>query len=107
MQPQGHAQIIINMIDFGMNLQEAGDAPRIHHDGSTEPAGQNLAMTDGGRIELESGFPYETVRGLMRRGHRVQFADGPYGGYQAIMKNPHGGWTGASESRKDGQAAGY
>ena len=107
MQPQGHAQIIINMIDFGMNLQEAGDAPRIHHDGSTEPAGQNLAMTDGGRIELESGFPYETVRGLMRLGHRVQFADGPYGGYQAIMKNPHGGWTGASESRKDGQAAGY
>ena len=107
MQPQGHAQIIINMIDFGMNLQEAGDAPRIHHDGSTEPAGQNVAMTDGGRIELESGFPYETVRGLMRLGHRVQFADGPYGGYQAIMKNPHGGWTGASESRKDGQAAGY
>ncbi|QCO66718.1 gamma-glutamyltransferase [Luteimonas yindakuii] len=107
MQPQGHAQIIINMVDFGMNLQEAGDAPRIHHDGSTEPAGQNVAMTDGGRIELESGFPYETVRGLMRRGHRVQFADGPYGGYQAIMKNPHGGWTGASESRKDGQAAGY
>ncbi|TKS53199.1 gamma-glutamyltransferase [Luteimonas yindakuii] len=107
MQPQGHAQIIINMIDFGMNLQEAGDAPRIHHDGSTEPAGQNVLMTDGGRIELESGFPYETVRGLMRRGHRVQFADGPYGGYQAIMKNPQGGWTGASESRKDGQAAGY
>ncbi|PJJ97588.1 gamma-glutamyltransferase [Lysobacteraceae bacterium NML91-0213] len=107
MQPQGHAQIIINMVDFGMNLQEAGDAPRIHHDGSTEPAGQNVMMSDGGRIELESGFPYETVRGLMRRGHRVQFADGPYGGYQAIMKNPHGGWTGASESRKDGQAAGY
>ncbi|WP_058836168.1 gamma-glutamyltransferase [Luteimonas abyssi] len=107
MQPQGHAQIIINMIDFGMNLQEAGDAPRIHHDGSTEPTGQNTAMTDGGRIELETGFPYETVRALTGLGHRVQFALGPFGGYQAIMKNPHGGWTGASESRKDGQAAGY
>ncbi|MCD9028010.1 gamma-glutamyltransferase [Luteimonas sp. BDR2-5] len=107
MQPQGHVQILINMIDFGMNLQEAGDAPRIQHDGSTEPTGQNTAMTDGGRIELETGFPYETVRALMRKGHSVRFADGPYGGYQAIMVNPHGGWTGASESRKDGQAAGY
>ena len=107
MQPQGHVQILLNMIDFGMNLQEAGDAPRIHHDGSAEPVGQNAPMADGGRIELESGFPYETVRALMRKGHRVQFADGPYGGYQAIQVNPHGGWIGASESRKDGQAAGY
>jgi len=107
MQPQGHAQIIINLIDFGMNLQEAGDAPRIHHGGSTEPAGQNTAMRDGGRVELETGFPYASVRALMRKGHRVQFTDGDYGGYQAIMKNPHGGWIGASESRKDGQAAGY
>lgn len=107
MQPQGHVQILVNMIDFGMNLQEAGDAPRIHHDGSAEPTGQNAPMADGGRIELESGFPYETVRALMRKGHRVQFADGPYGGYQAIQVNPHGGWIGASESRKDGQAAGY
>ena len=107
MQPQGHVQILLNMIDFGMNLQEAGDAPRIHHDGSAEPVGGNAPMADGGRIELESGFPYATVRELMRRGHRVQFADGPYGGYQAIQVNPHGGWIGASESRKDGQAAGY
>jgi gamma-glutamyltranspeptidase/glutathione hydrolase len=107
MQPQGHAQIIINMVDFGMGLQEAGDAPRIHHDGSTEPAGQASAMTDGGVLELESGFPYETVRELMRKGHHVKFADGPYGGYQAIMVNPNGGYVGASESRKDGQAAGY
>ena len=107
MQPQGHVQILVNMIDFGMNLQEAGDAPRIHHDGSAEPAGQNAPMADGGRIELESGFSHETVRALMRKGHRVQFADGPYGGYQAIQVNPHGGWIGASESRKDGQAAGY
>ena len=107
MQPQGHVQILLNLIDFGMNLQEAGDAPRIQHDGSTEPAGQATAMRDGGEVDLETGFPYETVRALMRRGHSVRFADGPYGGYQAIMVNPHGGYVGASESRKDGQAAGY
>lgn len=107
MQPQGHVQILLNMIDFGMNLQEAGDAPRIQHDGSTEPAGQHEAMTDGGEVDLESGFPIETIRALMRKGHSVRFADGPYGGYQAIMVNPDGGYIGASESRKDGQAAGY
>ena len=107
MQPQGHAQVIVNLVDFGMNLQEAGDAPRIQHDGSTEPAGQATVMSDGGEVDLESGFSYGTVRGLMRRGHSVRFADGPYGGYQAIMVNPHGGWIGASESRKDGHAAGY
>ena len=107
MQPQGHAQIVMNLIDFGMNLQEAGDAPRIQHDGSTEPSGQGTAMDDGGEVDLESGFPYETIRALMRKGHSVRFADGPYGGYQAIMANPQGGWIGASESRKDGQAAGY
>ncbi|TWT19334.1 gamma-glutamyltransferase [Luteimonas marina] len=107
MQPQGHVQILLNLIDFGMNLQEAGDAPRIQHDGSTEPAGQAVAMHDGGEVDLETGFPYETVRALMRKGHSVRFADGPYGGYQAIMVNPHGGYVGASESRKDGQAAGY
>jgi gamma-glutamyltranspeptidase/glutathione hydrolase len=107
MQPQGHAQIVMNLVDFGMNLQEAGDAPRIQHDGSTEPAGQATAMADGGELDLETGFPYETVRALMRKGHSVRFADGPYGGYQAIMVNPNGGYIGASESRKDGQAAGY
>jgi gamma-glutamyltranspeptidase/glutathione hydrolase len=108
MQPQGHAQILMNLIDFGMNLQEAGDAPRIQHDGSTEPTGQNAAMSDGGEVDLESGFPIETVRALMRKGHSVRFADGPYGGYQAIMVNPNGGgYVGASESRKDGMAAGY
>jgi len=108
MQPQGHAQIVINLIDFGMNLQEAGDAPRIHHDGSTEPTGQNLAMTDGGVLQLESGFPYETIRALMNAGHHVEFANGPYGGYQAIARDhAQGVYIGASESRKDGQAAGY
>ncbi|MFD0739764.1 gamma-glutamyltransferase [Lysobacter koreensis] len=107
MQPQGHAQIVMNLVDFGMNLQEAGDAPRIQHDGSTEPAGQATVMSDGGELDLETGFDYETVRALMRKGHSVRYADGPYGGYQAIMVNPHGGYIGASESRKDGQAAGY
>ncbi|MBL8244794.1 MAG: gamma-glutamyltransferase [Rhodanobacteraceae bacterium] len=108
MQPQGHAQIVINLIDFGMGLQEAGDAPRIHHDGSTEPAGQNLPMSDGGVVNLETGFPYESIRALMRKGHRIEYADGPYGGYQAIRRDPDTGvYTGASESRKDGQAAGY
>ncbi|WP_425603253.1 gamma-glutamyltransferase [Luteimonas endophytica] len=107
MQPQGHVQILLNLIDFGMNLQEAGDAPRIQHDGSTDPAGQAVAMSDGGEVDLESGFSYATVRALMGKGHSVRFAHGPYGGYQAIMANPHGGWIGASESRKDGHAAGY
>lgn len=108
MQPQGHAQIVINLIDFGMNLQEAGDAPRIHHDGSTEPAGQALAMNDGGVLELESGFRPEVIRELMRKGHLVKSADGPFGGYQAIARDHvNGMWIGASESRKDGHAAGY
>ena len=108
MQPQGHAQIVMNLVDFGMNLQEAGDAPRIQHDGSTEPTGQHTVMSDGGEVDLETGFSIETIRALMRKGHSVRFADGPYGGYQAIMVNPNGaGYIGASESRKDGQAAGY
>ncbi|MBK8283449.1 MAG: gamma-glutamyltransferase [Ahniella sp.] len=107
MQPQGHAQIVMNLVDFGMNLQEAGDAPRIHHDGSTEPAGQNEPMQDGGIVNLEHGFAPEVIRSLARKGHRIQYADGPYGGYQAIKRLPSGVWVGASESRKDGQAAGY
>jgi len=106
MQPQGHAQIVVNLVDFGMGLQEAGDAPRIHHDGSSEPTGGT--MEDGGVVNLETGFTYEVIRDLMGRGHRIEFSRGPYGGYQAIMKHPEFGvWVGASESRKDGQAAGY
>ncbi len=108
MQPQGHAQIVMNLIDFGMNLQEAGDAPRIQHEGSTEPAGQNTSMSDGGVLNLESEFSYPVIQALMRKGHKIEFADGPYGGYQAIMRDLDTGvYTGASESRKDGQAAGY
>jgi gamma-glutamyltranspeptidase/glutathione hydrolase len=105
MQPQGHVQIVLNLIDFGMNLQEAGDAPRMYHTGSSEPTGE--VMADGGVLNLEAGFPPETYRELMKRGHNVaSTAAGAYGGYQAI-KRENGVYTGASESRKDGQAGGY
>ncbi len=106
MQPQGHVQIVANLIDFGMNLQEAGDAPRIQHYGSSDPTGDK--MTDGGYVALESGFDYEVIRELMKMGHQVEFDLGGYGGYQAIMVDPvNKVYYGASESRKDGQAAGY
>ncbi len=106
MQPQGHVQIVTNLIDFDMNLQEAGDAPRWHHYGSSQPDGGT--MTDGGVVNLETGFSTEVIRKLIRRGHKIEAASGPYGGYQAIMKSPKNGvYYGASESRKDGQAAGY
>lgn len=106
MQPQGHTQIVCNLIDFGMNLQEAGDAPRISHEGSSEPTDEK--MTDGGVVSLESGFDYETIRELMSKGHFIRFEKGPYGGYQAIMYDSKNKvYYGASESRKDGQAAGY
>jgi len=104
MQPQGHVQIIVNLIDFEMNLQEAGDAPRINHTGSSQPTGES--MTNGGYIQVESGISYETIRELMYKRHNIKFALGPYGGYQAIMKKD-GVYYGASESRKDGLAAGY
>jgi gamma-glutamyltranspeptidase/glutathione hydrolase len=105
-QPQMHAQIIVNMIDFGMNLQEAGDAPRILHSGSSQPEGD--IMTDGGYISLESGFSQKTRRELMKMGHSIRDVNGAFGGYQAIMRdNKSGVYYGASETRKDGQAAGY
>ncbi|MFP5307914.1 MAG: gamma-glutamyltransferase family protein, partial [Gammaproteobacteria bacterium] len=103
-QPQGHVQIVLNLIDFGMNLQEAGDAPRIYHTGSSEPTGER--MVDGGTVNLESGFAPESVRSLLEKGHRVGWDLGGYGGYQAILREA-GVYYGASESRKDGQAAGY
>ncbi len=106
MQPQGHVQIVVNLVDFKMNLQEAGDAPRIQHIGSSQPTGE--VMKDGGTVCLESGFPYESIRELMKKGHKVGYDLGGYGGYQAIMydwKNKV--YYGASESRKDGEAAGY
>ncbi|MFT5635302.1 MAG: gamma-glutamyltranspeptidase/glutathione hydrolase [Cognaticolwellia sp.] len=109
MQPQGHVQIVTNIVDFGMNLQEAGDATRWQHYGSTEPTEANgKTLIDGGQLVIESDIPYQTVRGLMQRGHKVGFDVGGYGGYQAIMwDDKEKVYYGASESRKDGQAAGY
>ncbi|MEM9928256.1 MAG: gamma-glutamyltransferase, partial [Bacteroidota bacterium] len=105
-QPQGHAQIVVNLIDFGMNLQEAGDAPRMRHVGSSQPTGST--MTNGGTLNLESGFPYQTIRELRKLGHRIGTSVGIYGGYQAIGVDVSAKvYAGASESRKDGQAAGY
>jgi gamma-glutamyltranspeptidase/glutathione hydrolase len=105
-QPQMHAQIIVNIIDFGMNLQEAGDAPRILHTGSSQPTGE--LMTDGGYISLENGYDPQTRRELVQKGHVLREVSGSFGGYQAIMRDPKTGvYYGASESRKDGHAAGY
>ena len=105
-QPQAHAQIIVNLVDFGMNLQEAGDAPRILHTGSSQPTGR--VMRDGGIVSLESGIQYEVRRELAERGHVLEINVGSFGGYQAIMvDHQQGVYYGASESRKDGQAAGY
>ncbi len=103
-QPQAHAQIIINMIDFGLNLQEAGDAPRIVHSGSSQPTGE--VMTDGGSLSIESGFGKQIEQELSNKGHTIKYQKGVFGGYQAIMLKD-GVYYGASETRKDGQAAGY
>ena len=103
-QPQAHAQIIINMIDFGLNLQEAGDAPRIVHSGSSQPTGE--VMTDGGSLSIESGFGKQIEQELSNKGHIIKYQKGVFGGYQAIMFKD-GVYYGASETRKDGQAAGY
>ena len=105
-QPMGHTQIVMNLVDFGMNLQEAGDAPRWDHSGGASPMGR--VTENSGMIRIESGIPYSTVRGLMDKGHKVGHARGVFGGYQAIMWDGENGvYHGASESRKDGQAAGY
>ena len=104
MQPQGHAQIVINLIDFKMNLQEAGDAPRIRHAGSSQPTGEK--MTDGGYLSLEKGISAEEILKLERLGHKFQYDLGGFGGYQAIMLKDNV-YIGASESRKDGHASGY
>ena len=104
MQPQGHAQIVVNLIDFKMNLQEAGDAPRIRHFGSSEPTGE--IMSNGGYLSLESGVGLDVRIELTKKGHNLKNEPGGYGGYQAIMKL-NNVYYGASESRKDGHASGY
>lgn len=107
MQPQGHAQMVSNIIDFGMNVQQAGDAARFHHKGSTSPTWEGR-MKDGGVLELESGISASVVRALQQKGHKIHITSGPFGGYQAIMKDLKTGiYHGASEMRKDGQAQGY
>ena len=105
-QPQAQAWVLMNIIDFGMNLQEAGDAPRVVHVGSSQPTGS--VMTDGGEVALESGFDANVIEKLVRLGHTIGSRKGLFGGYQAVMKDSQNGvWVGASESRKDGHAAGY
>ncbi len=105
-QPQGHVQIVMNLIDFGMNLQEAGDAPRFAHE---EPSGDNtLGVRTAGEIKVEDGIPYTTIRELMEMGHKISFGLGGYGGFQGILFDEKRNiYIGASESRKDGQASGY
>jgi gamma-glutamyltranspeptidase/glutathione hydrolase len=106
MQPQGHVQVLCNIIDFGMNVQEAGDAARFHHQGSSQPTGSR--MQRGGWVALESGISMEAKRELDAKGHQVRFERGGFGGYQGIMYDAgRDVYFGASESRKDGQAAGY
>ena len=106
MQPQAHAQILVNLIDFDMNLQEAGDAARMRHTGSSQPTDE--VMSDGGIVYLETGILQSVRDELAKRGHKVATTPGDYGGYQAILWNEaQGVYYGASESRKDGHAAGY
>jgi gamma-glutamyltranspeptidase/glutathione hydrolase len=106
MQPQGHVQIVVDIVDFGLNVQEAGDAARFHHAGS-----EKWSRTDSegvGTLELETGIAQSVRDELTRRGHEVSSGDGGYGGYQAIMRDPQTGvYWGASEMRKDGAAMGY
>jgi gamma-glutamyltranspeptidase / glutathione hydrolase len=106
MQPQGHVQVLVNQIDFGMNVQEAGDAARWQHEDSSEPTGEK--MRDGGYVQFESGVPYESQRALVQRGHDVRAGNGGFGGYQAIRWDAvNKVYWGASESRKDGCAIGW
>ena len=106
MQPQGHVQVLCNIIDFGMGIQEAGDAPRIRHYGSSQPTGQ--VMTDGGRVVYENGILPDVIRELVSRGHTIGRENGGYGGYQGIWYDSEKNvLTGGTESRKDGCALGY
>jgi gamma-glutamyltranspeptidase/glutathione hydrolase len=107
MQPQGHVQILVNLLDFKMGLQEAGDAPRVRHLGSSDPTGAP-ADPAGGQVLLESGFEVQVAAELRRRGHRLLSRGGDFGGYQAIWYDAEMDvYYGATESRKDGVALGY
>ncbi len=107
MQPQGHVQILMNLIDFGMNVQQAGDAARVQHAGSQTPTGKPMDP-DGGAVAVESGVSLETIRRLQQMGHKIVRAPGSFGGYQAILIDwENGTLHGATEPRKDGAAVGY
>ncbi len=110
MQPQGHAQVVVNLLDFGMGVQAAGDAPRLEHVGSATPTGKPEA-TPGGTVLAEPGIPESVVKELTSRGHAVRRVRVNSGGYQGILIDRTGGGLGVlrggSESRKDGLAAGY
>ena len=106
MQPQGHVQVLSNIVDFGMNVQEAGDAARYRHYGSSSPTGDE--MEGRGTLRLESGVAPEVVNALIGRGHAVDTGAGGYGGYQAIMWDAENGvYWGGTEMRKDGTVVGY
>jgi gamma-glutamyltranspeptidase/glutathione hydrolase len=106
MQSQGHAQVLVNMIDFGMNVQEAGDFLRFRHYGGTEVTGQ--PQQGMGIVEIESGMTPSVRAELSRRGHQFASGSGGFGGYQAVMVDKvHGVYWGGSEMRKDGEAIGY
>jgi gamma-glutamyltranspeptidase/glutathione hydrolase len=106
MQPQGHVQVLMNWIDFGMNIQMAGDAARVRHDGSASPTGLP-EDPPGGEVFVESGIPATTVTALRAMGHTVK-SGGSMGGYQGILIDwEKGVLHGATESRKDGAALGY
>ncbi|HVW00241.1 MAG TPA: gamma-glutamyltransferase [Planctomycetaceae bacterium] len=106
MQPQGHVQVLVNMIDFGMNVQAAGDAARLQHLGSATPTGRPMEA-GGGTVTVESGFSDATVQALKAKGHRV-VRGGGYGGYQGILIDAeHGTLHGGTDPRKDGCAIGY
>lgn len=106
MQPQGQLQVLLNLIEFGMDPQLAGEALRFRHDGSSSPVGHH--MSDGGQVRLEPGFPEATIDGLQAKGHRVETAVGGFGGYQGIWIDSEPRMLlGGSEPRKDGCALGY
>ena len=108
MQPQGHVQILVNMIDFGMNIQQAGDAARFMHEGGRQTTGINERLL--GTLYLEPGVPQQTVQQLKSMGHRVEVVDDGviFGGYQAIaIDHEKGSYSGATEMRKDGTVAAY
>ncbi|MFH1730378.1 MAG: gamma-glutamyltransferase family protein [Planctomycetota bacterium] len=105
-QPQGHVQVLMNIIDFGMSPQQAGEQPRIHHSGSSDPNGRTA--TGPGTVMLERHVPGEVRRKLIEMGHDVSRPGGAFGGYQGIWREDDPlRYSGGSDPRKDGCAIGY